>query len=535
MMMRRRRRASTVRSFLLALGLGGAAGCAASTTSVDTVAYASGADLESANPLVTIHPLAQQIQRYMLFVTLARYDSALRPAPYYARSWRWSADRRALTFRLASGLSWQDGQPTTSRDVAFTLDAARDPRTGYSRYADLAAVTGLDAPNDSTVTVAFARPQPDFPLVLCELPIVPAHLLAGVPRADMRRAAFDTLPVGNGPYRFVERRPGERWVFARNDAFPASLGGPPDVRRIVVAIVDEPSTKFAGLVSGELDVAGISPAMAGLAARDPSLRVLEYPALIAYGVVFNTARAPFDDVRVRRAIALAIDRRRIVTAALYGFATPAAGPVPAAHPYASPDTAVHDTAAADALLDAAGWRRAAGGGRARDGVPLGFTLLTVGSGDNAVEQLLQSDMAAVGIAMRIRQRDLSSFLADARTRPPRFDALFTGIPGDLSLAYLSAMYDSHEAGSALDYGNYHTPRLDSLLADARTARDAQRARAAWLAVQAELARDAPAAWVYDARGVQGIARRLRGVRMDLRGELVTVHDWSIGAPTVARP
>ena len=535
MMMRRRTRASTVGTCLLALAIGALAGCAASATPVDTVVYASGADLESGNPLVTIHPLAQQIQRYMLFVTLARYDSALRPVSYYANRWSWSADRTALTFTLVSGLSWQDGQRTTSRDVAFTLAAARDPRTGYPRYADLAGITRLDTPNDTTITVHFARAQADFPLVLCELPIVPAHLLAAVPRADMRRAPFDTLPVGNGPFRFVERKPGERWVFVRNDAFPAALGGPPRVRRVVVAIVNEPSTKFAGLVSGELDVAGISPAMAGLASRDPSLRVLRYPTLVTYGLIFNTTRAPFDDARVRRAISVAIDRPRIVNAALYGFGTPAAGPVPAAHPDASPDTAVHDTAAADSLLDAAGWRRGTTGVRARRGVALGFTLLTVGSGDNAVEQLLQSDMAAIGIAMRIRQRDLASFLVEARARPATFDALFTGIPGDLSLAYLSAMYDSHQAGSALDYGGYHTPRLDSLLAAARAATGAQRARASWLAVQAELERDAPAAWVYDAQGVQGLSRRLTGVRMDLRGELVTVHDWSLGERTADRP
>ncbi|MGH7646691.1 MAG: hypothetical protein ACREND_01125, partial [Gemmatimonadaceae bacterium] len=184
-------------------------------------------------------------------------------------------------------------------------------------------------------------------------------------------------------------------------------------------------------------------------------------------------------------------------------------------------------------LDAAGWRRTASGARARDGVSLGFTLLTVGSGDNAVEQLLQSDMAAIGIRMQIRQRELASFLQEARARPPRFDALITGIPGDLSLAYLSAMYDSRQAGGALDYGDYHSPVLDSLLSAAREAPDAQRARGAWLAVQANLAQNAPAAWIYDARGVQGVSRRLRGIRMDLRGELVTVHDWSVG-PATAR-
>src|SRR5690242_8108111 len=153
-----------------------------------TVVYASGADLESGNPLVTVHPLSRQVQRYLLFVTLARYDSALAPSPYGASRWQWSTDRRTLAFHLVSGLTWQDGTRTTASDVAFTIDAARDPATGYPRGAELAVVDSTTAPDDSTAVLHFARPQFTFPLVLCELPILPRHLLASVPRRDMRRA-----------------------------------------------------------------------------------------------------------------------------------------------------------------------------------------------------------------------------------------------------------------------------------------------------------------------------------------------------------
>src|SRR3954465_10203625 len=86
----------------------------------DVAVYASGTDLESGNPLVTIHSLSRQIQRYALFVTLARYDSALAPTPYAASSWQWAADRRALTFHVVPGLRWHDDSLTTARDVAFT-------------------------------------------------------------------------------------------------------------------------------------------------------------------------------------------------------------------------------------------------------------------------------------------------------------------------------------------------------------------------------------------------------------------------------
>ena len=123
--------------------------CGQSPRPPGTVVFASGSDLESGNPLVTIHPLSRQVQRNVLFTTLVRYDSTLAPAPYAARGWRWSQDRRMLSFSLEMALRWHDDQPTTARDVALTLLAARDPATGYPRGGDLSALDTVLALNDS--------------------------------------------------------------------------------------------------------------------------------------------------------------------------------------------------------------------------------------------------------------------------------------------------------------------------------------------------------------------------------------------------
>jgi len=502
-----------------------AAGACAPQRPADVVVYASGTDLESGNPLVTIHPLSRQIQRFALFVTLARYDTALAPVPYAARRWEWASDHKSLTLHLVPDLKWHDGPRTTAHDAVFTLNAARDPATGYWRAADLTAIDTVLARDDTTLELRFRTPQPSFPLVLCELPILPAHLLASVPRRDMKRARFDIDPVGNGPFRFVERRPGERWVFRRNDAFPADLGGPPEMRGIVVSVVDEPTTKFAGLASGDLDVAGIAPSMASLAERDRSLRVINYPVLFTTGLVFNVHKPPFDDVRVRSAISLSIDRARIVDAALAGFARPAAGPVPPESPLALEGAPAHDTTRADSLFDAAGWRRSAKGERMRDGRVLSFDLLTVGSGDNALEQLVQADLALRGVHVNIRQVELGTFLTEARAASKKFDVLVAGIPGDVSLSFLASMFETRQAGGALDYAGFHSPSLDSGFGAARAARtDAERV-AAWRRVQTELAAAVPVAWIYHSRGVQGVASNLKNVVMDLRGELPTIARW----------
>lgn len=522
-MLRLRRWSIALAAFALAPG---AVSCVAPQRAEDVAVFASGADLESANPLVTVHPLSRQVQRHMLFVPLARYGAGLEPEPYGARSWEWSSDRRRVTLALEPSLRWHDGRPTTAHDAAFTLEAARNPAVGYMRAGDLSAITRVEALDDSTLAIDFATPQAALPRVLCELPVLPRHLLGAVAPDAMRSAAFNLAPVGNGPFRFVKRVAGQHWQFERNDAFPAALGGPPALQGVVIAVVDEATTKFAGLASGELDVAGISPTMAALASRDPSLRVLSYPVLFTTALVFNTARAPFDDVRVRRAIDLAIDRDRIVRAAVAGYATVAGSPAPPENPLALDEPPRRSAARADSLLDAAGWPRDAAGARMRNGRPFTVELLTVGSGDNAVEQLLQADLAERGIRLEIRQVEMGTMLGAARAQPRRFDLLYTGVPGDLSLAYLSAMFDSRQAGGALDYAGFHTPRLDSLFAVARAA-GARDAPAAWHAVQRELQQQVPVAWIYHARGVQGVARRLRNVEMDLRGELATVARWSM--------
>jgi peptide/nickel transport system substrate-binding protein len=504
--------------------------CRPTSREPGTVVIASGTDLESANPLVTVHPMARQVQRHMLFVTLVRLDSLLQPVPYFARSWTWDESRRTVTFTLDSALQWHDGTPTTAADVAFTLARAADSTLGSPRRGDLRAVEQVTTPDPYTVQLRFRAPQAQLPVVFGELPLVPKHLLDSVPVTRWRGHAFATAPLGNGPFRFHSRLPGRQWRFVRNETFPASMGGPPQLEQVVVAVVDEAATKFAGLVSGELDLAGVSPTMAHLVRDDPSLELMSPPVLFSTVLAFNTTRSPFSDVRVRRAVSLAVQRQRLVDAAVAGFATAASSALPPGLPVSPPPTVstnvARAAAEADVLFDAAGWtRRTPGAPRTRNGQPLTLTLLTVGSGDMAVEQLLQADLAARGIALDIRVMELASFLATVRDTDKQFDLVLTGIPGDIAMGHLSALFDSQQRGGALDYSGFHTSALDNALAAARNAEPVA-ARVAWGRVDSLLQHDMPVAWLYHARGVQGRSVRLENVVMDLRGELVSVTRWT---------
>ena len=476
-----------MRPAIVALGLLALA-CSNAPRRGNTVILASGADLQSANPLLTTHPLARQVQRYALLVTLVRYDSALTPIPYLARRWTWSADSTELVFRIATGLKWHDGRPTTARDAAWTLNTARDAAGEYPRRRDLAGLASVTAPDDSTLALRFAAPSGRIPDVLTDLAIVPSHLLDSVPRHGLRRAAWNRRPVGNGPFKFVAHEPNRRWVFEANRDFPAELGGPPLLDRFVVAVVDEPTTKLAALTSGELDLAGINPAHASFVRGNPRLAVLDYPLLFSYTVIFNTRRPPFDALEARRAVAQGVDKRAVVDGVLFGFGTPADWPLPpelgsqGARELASQKTAPSPGSPAPQLPSS-----------------LAFELLTVGSGEAALEQMLQAQLAETGSRVSIRQLELSTFLDRVEGPAHEFDAAVLGISGDLALGHLPRLV----AISGMRSGA-SGPELVRLIEDS-----------------------VPAVFLYHARGVQGVSRRVRGIRMDLRGELVTLTQWTV--------
>jgi peptide/nickel transport system substrate-binding protein len=183
----------------------------------------------------------------------------------------------------------------------------------------------------------------------------------------------------------------------------------------------------------------------------------------------------------------------------------------------------------------AGWRRGTDGVRSRQGNRLAFDLVTVGSGDLALEQMLQAQWRAAGAEVRLRQLELATFLDLAQGSGRDFDALITGVPGDLALSHVAALYDGE---GPLAYPGHHSAALATAFARVHAATDEPALVAAWREVQRDLARDEPTAWIYHARGVQGKSRRIEHVRVDLRGELAGIAAWRIGnsdADGAARP
>ncbi|MGD8697731.1 MAG: ABC transporter substrate-binding protein [Gemmatimonadales bacterium] len=500
-----------------------------------TVVVASLTEASSMNRFASVDDISQELQNYVLFTTLIRYDESLEPIPYLAERWDTTsvADGLALTFYLRDDLLWHDGLPTTAHDVKFTFDRIKDPNTGYPRASVLANYDSAAVQDSFTITF-FLKRHPGFMDPWRTIAPMPEHLLGDVPPAELRQHPFGSqVPIGNGPFRFVEHRTGDRWVFEANPTFPDALGGRPYVDRLVYRYIEEPTTRFAELLTGEVDVYLIvAPAQVAEIEAAAGARIISYANRNYAFINWNSRRPLFEDRRVRRALTLAIDRQEIVDAVQRGLGQVAKGSVPPNHWAYHTDLApiAHDPDSARSLLDAAGWLDNDGDGvRERNGLAASFELATNPNPTREdIMTLVQADLRQVGIDVRTRVQESQS-LAAAITSPERsFDAFVLGWQTEFNLDDRPLF-----ACSALDgpyqWAGYCNPRVDEILDVVTVEGDRQRTLPLWHEYQGILQTDQPYTFLYYDVRANGVRDRVHNVRMDIRGDLINVKDWWLAA------
>ncbi len=293
--------------------------------------------------------------------------------PRLALSWEGSADGRSATFRLRPGVTWHDGRPFTSADVAFSALSIWKPLQNLGRvvFRDLAAV---ETPDPLTAVFRFSEPTP-FQLIRNALPaltaVLPRHLYEGT---DIAANPANTRLVGTGPFRFVEHRPGEFYRLERNPTYWEPER--PLLDQIVYRMLPDRAAIAAALEADQIRLAAFSAVpLSDLEriGRVPGVRVIrEGYEGITYSltVEINHRRRELADPRVRRAIAHAIDRRFVLDAIFLGTAVESTGPIPRFDRQfhtADVETTPFDRRRAEALLDEAGFR----GGPAACAFPCG--------------------------------------------------------------------------------------------------------------------------------------------------------------------
>ncbi|MFQ5746833.1 MAG: ABC transporter substrate-binding protein [Gemmatimonadota bacterium] len=517
-------RRSVAIAALLAVGCGGESRPAGDAPLV--LGYS--VELQGLNPVLSTDQNANELIDYLLFTTLVRYDEEYRIAPGLAQSW--TLGPSGVVFRLHEDLRWHDGAPVTAEDVAFTFRLAKDPAAASPLAAAyLSNVTGVEVLGPHAVRFTFDGPHSQ-PLEDFFWAPVPAHLLSRVPAAELARQPFNRRPVGNGPYRFVSWSVNQQLVFEANPDYPLSLGGPPAIRRIVYRIIPESTSLLAELLSGGIHVDGpVSPADAPKIERAPGVRLFRFPWRQFSYIGWNGRRPLFSDARVRRALTMAIDRQAILESVLEGFGRPAVGMIPPWHPYA-PDLEPlpFDPDSASALLRAAGWSDSDGDGVLdRAGRPFRFELLANQRspvyGD--MVQIIQAQLKRVGIDAVPRLLEWQTLLGLHRRR--EFDAVLTNWVLDNFRVDPRVLFHGSQAAlpSSANRSSYSNPRADSLMDLGVRTMDPAEASRIWLEFSEIIQNDQPLTFLFWQDELAGVSRKLAGVRMDARGELVNVPQW----------
>lgn len=260
---------------------------------------------------------------------LLEYDMELNPIPGLAKSWTMSADGKSVTFRLEEGVRFHDGQPFTSADVQYSIMEVLKkvhPR-GPTNFQEVEAI---DTPDAHTAVFRLKRPAPYMMKALSayESPIVPKHLFAGT---DLQNNPYANKPIGTGPFKFVEWQRGQYMRFDRNPDYWRK--GKPYFDRVVARFIGEAQTRTAAVERGEVAFAAYNAVPNVDAKRLSASSTLmvttkgyEMDAPIVE-LEFNTKRKPFDNQKVRQAIAYAIDRKFVIDNIWFGYGKPATGPI----------------------------------------------------------------------------------------------------------------------------------------------------------------------------------------------------------------
>lgn len=345
-----------------------------------------------------------------LFDGLTRFTPDARLMPALARSWEISEDGLRYTFHLRQNVTFHDGTPFVARHVVQSFMRVLNPATKAGSVWPLYPIAGaravangtsqqlgIDATNDSTVVITLEEPLAIFPKLLA-MPIASI-----VP--DSVGANFSEHPVGTGPWRFVEWKHDDYVKFARNEAY---FDGAPSIDTLIARIIPEPSTAVAEFESGTVDILYVpeDQTQSWENTDDRKAKLSSAPALRLWYMGVNTTRGPLADVRVRRAIASAVDIPTLLSQLLAGRGRVAAGVIPPSLDGADTTRAPlpYDTLAARAMLASAGYA---------NGIDVELWC-SLTAPFPRLAQSIQAYLASANIRVKIVQRDASAMRAAAR-------------------------------------------------------------------------------------------------------------------------
>ncbi len=437
----------------------------------------------------------------------------------------------AVTYTIQPEATWGDGVPVTTRDVQFTWEVGRHPRSGIENMELYRTIQKIDVRDDKTFTMHFDKLTFDY-AGINDFLLLPAHIEETPFHADpenyRNRTAFDTDTTNDGlyfgPYVVAEVVPGSHIVLEPN---PGWWGKTPEFKRIIVRVIENTAAMEANLLSGAIDmVAGelglsLDQAIAFEKRHGRQFQVIYKPGLIYEHVDMRLDNPILADIRVRKALVHAIDRESI-NRQLFDGKQPVAlsfvNPLDWVHSTDIP-TYAYDPKAAIRLLNDAGWRKTLGGVRHDDaGNPLTLDIITTAGNRSRelIEQALQSQWKSVGIDVRIRNQPARVMFSESLSQR-KFQGLAMyawisspeNVPRTTQHSAFVPGENNNFAGQ--NYPGYAIPEVDDLLERIEVELDREKRRGMWQRLQHLYAENLPVIPLYFRSDAFVLPLWLRGV------------------------
>lgn len=463
----------------------------------------------------------------LIFTALLRYDKNLEPEAWAAEWYRLEDGGKKMIFRLRRNIRWEDGVELTAEDVEFTYKLVIDPKTASPYAEDFLRVKKLNVLDRYTIEVLydefFARA-----LASWMNPILPRHILEG---QNIRDTPFSRKPLGAGPYRLKSWEAGSSITLAASETY---FAGRPHIEEVVYRIIPDDATMFMETRAGRLDVMNLNPMQYLRQTSGPwwgsEFHKYRYLAPVYIFLGFNLRHPFFEDVRVRRAISLAINRSDLVSGVLLGQGIATFGPYKpgswAFHPSLSPVS--QDLEAAAKLLDEAGYTAGKDGGREKNGRPLAFTILTNQGNEQRIltATLIQSQLARIGVKVFIRTVEWAAFIREFVNKG-NFDAVILGwtISQDPDCFQIWHSSQAHDGG--LNFIGYKNPEVDKLLEEGRSTPDRDKRMKIYAELQEILHRDQPYCFLFVPYALPIVQRRFMGIKPALAGIMYNFEEWFV--------
>lgn len=439
-----------------------------------------------------------------------------------------------ITFHLHAGVKWHDGVPFTAEDVKFTYQAIMDPKNASPRASSYEDIKAVDVVDPLTVRVVYQKLYSPAILEWAWMGIIPKHLLdaTGLAReADRRKLSaderqkmslrtsdFNRRPIGTGPFRFVEWLPDQYIRLQRTDQY---WGKSPQYRDLYFRVLPDKLAMEVEFGAGALDMYEADPHQAQRYRQDPHYQVLDHKEGYYVFIGYNNARWPFDDVRVRRALGMAIDVNALIKYALSGEGHRATGPFFGNTPFNDPNTLPlpYDPKRAAELLAEAGFVKDSSGKLQKNGKPLAFTLVTnVGNPTRkAVMVIAQEAWKKLGVQCEIRVIEWTVFLEEFALKHD-FDAIVFGwVGGDASPDRYQIWHSSQSAPYKLNVVNYNSREADALIETIQRTYDTEEQIRLARKLHHLIAEDQPYTFLYEPHQPRIIDRRIMRVATDAEG------------------